>query len=106
MEDRQLPNIPRIASATSLALALALALSFLFAWYMTRQTHFLLAGLGFALVSPIWYRSPISFRSLFRPIGSRLTYKHTFTPIDGLLSLAGYAAILAGFVLWALRHWA
>ena len=106
MSDQQSSSIPKTASAASLALAVTLALSFLAIWYITSQTHFLLMGLGFALVSPIWYCSPISFRSLFLPIGTKPTYKHKFTPIDALLSLGGYATILVGLALWALRHWA
>ena len=106
MSDQQPSSIPRAASAASLALAVMLALSFLVTWYMTSQTHFLLLGLGFALVSPIWYRSPIFLRYISLPMGSSPVYKQEFTPIEGLLSLAGYATISIGLVLWALRHWA
>jgi hypothetical protein len=103
MNDTSTAEIPTSASIASLAIALTLAALCLFGWRSTNHLHLLLGGLGFAIVSPIWYLSPIRWRGFFGPKGSWVTYHRTFGPWAGLQSLIGYACIAAAIVLWLWR---
>ncbi|MCE5231679.1 MAG: hypothetical protein ABFC67_04490 [Mizugakiibacter sp.] len=103
MKDKETIEIPKSASVASLAIALLTAVILFIAWGYTGRAPFLVAGIGFIVVSPIWFLSPIDYRTLFGPVGGRTTYHRKFTPAQGLLSLVGYAMIFASIVIWLIQ---
>jgi hypothetical protein len=52
------------------------------------------AGFGFLVLAPLWYRSPVSFKALRAPLGERLTPRRTFTTLDILLTSMGYGLVV------------
>lgn len=93
-------GVPRLAATFSLAIALLAAAGLFLAWWNTHRLPFVVAAVGFLLVSPLWFLSPIDFRSLLGPLGSRATYRRRLTATQGLLALTGYTTLLAAIVLW------
>jgi len=101
--DALFKKIPTAASIASLAISLTLSALCLFGWWSTGHLHQLLAGLGFAILSPVWYASPIRWRSFFESNGRRVTYPHRFRPWEGLASLIGSVCLVAALLLWLVR---
>jgi hypothetical protein len=93
-------SVPIAASLLSMALMLGASMGCLFAGHATGARSYVLAGIGFLVLAPLWYRSPISIRAMLSPIGSRLTPCRQFSWIDTLLALVGYLLVLAAIPLW------
>lgn len=103
MNDQNSDGIPILASVTSLAVALVAATGLSILWWNSRTLPYALGAIGFLLVSPIWFLAPLDIRSVRRPLGSRATYRRKLTPLQGGLSLFGYAIILAAVVTWLVQ---
>jgi hypothetical protein len=86
-----------------LALMLLAELAACIAWQVTGSSAFLVAAMGFAVLAPLWYRSPVSFSALRQPLGTRLTRTRAFTTADKLFTLIGYGLVLAAIGLYLLR---
>jgi hypothetical protein len=78
----------------SLVLVLLAAVASCVAWRVTGALAYLVAGAGFVVLAPLWYRSPISLAALRRPIGARITQRREFTALDKLCTFFGYGLVL------------
>jgi hypothetical protein len=103
MSDRDVVEIPKAASLISLSIALSAAAGLSLAWWSDRSLPFALGAIGFLLVSPLWFLSPIRFRFMREPMGARASYRRKLTPFQAILSLVGYATILAALVAWCVQ---
>jgi hypothetical protein len=104
VSDDQVADMRKRDSLVSVALALAAAALLFIAWRRTDDPSPLLGGVGFLVVSPLWYRAPINFRKAFSsPIFSGTTYPATFGPLESVLSLVGYLTIAAAVLMWFYR---
>ena len=107
MHDQDESVIPKSASRASLGIAWLAATACLVAWSQTDRTPFLIAGIGFLVVSPIWYLSPPNFRAVFfGPLLGPIMYRRRFSNSEGLLALTGYAMLLTALVMGLHQWWA
>jgi hypothetical protein len=94
------PPTSTAESIFSLALMLGASGGFFFAWREAGSASYLVAGLGFLVLAPLWYRSPISFKALFlAPLSGRVTPRRSFQRIDIWLAFVGYTLILVALSL-------
>jgi hypothetical protein len=94
MRDQIPPNASPGESAFSLALMLIAAAVAFTAGIANSTLPYWVAGFGFLVLAPLWYRSPVSLKALRAPLGERLTHKRTFTTLDVLLTSIGYGLVL------------
>ena len=94
MSESQGPTISVASSLFSLVLMLAASAWCFIAWKGSGTVAYLVASLGFLVLAPLWYRSPMSIKALFGPIGGRLTPRRRFSKVDILLTFGGYALVL------------
>lgn len=84
----------KVESTVSLGLMMVAAAAAFTAGIATGTQSYLVAGFGFLALAPLWYRSPVSFKTLRAPVGERLTPSRTFTTLDILLTAIGYGLVL------------
>ena len=87
-------------SVVSMSLMLAASAGCFFAWREAGSGSYLAASLGFLVLSPLWYRSPLSTKALFlAPLGGRVTPRRSFHGVDTLLAFTGYTLILVALII-------
>ena len=95
-----LKPIPSLApSYLSMWLMLVASFGCFVAWWVYGAASFLIASLGFLVLAPLWFRSPVYFTTFFGAKGDRPTPRHRMTKLDLLLVLLGYTFILAAIAL-------
>ena len=67
------------------------------AWYVTSHIGYLIAGVGFLVVAPVWYQAPLTMSILKSPVGSNLKKPRMLSKTNQVLSLVSYSIILIGF---------
>ena len=102
MTEPSSPSVSVAASLFSMALMLVASACCLFAWRATGRTSCIVAGVGFVVLAPLWYRSPVSVKALLGPLGSRLTPRQKFSWLDIMLTFTGYPLLLVAIGLWLL----
>jgi len=96
------PSNPVAASLFSMGLMVAASALCLFAWHASGATSYIVASAGFLVLAPLWYRSPVSIKALFGPVGSKLTARRQFSWLDISLTFVGYPLLLVAIALWLL----
>ena len=94
MTNQTQPSASSLESAFSLGLMLLAAVAAFTAGIASATLPYLIAGFGFLVLAPLWYRSPVSFKMLRAPVGALLTPKRTFATLDILLTAIGYGLVL------------
>ena len=95
------PTVSTASSIFSLVLMLGASGGCFFAWRETSLASYLVASLGFLVLAPLWYRSPVSVKAFFlAPFSGRLTPRRPFQMIDILSAFIGYALLLVALSLW------
>ena len=89
----------KTASTISALMMIASSLASVAAWYITKHHGYLLAGIGFLIVTPVWYQAPITYSLLKAPVGYSFRNPRRLSRLNQLLSLIGYPMILVGFGL-------
>jgi len=95
-------NNSRISTVLNTLLIVAYSSACVIAWYMTSRIGYLIAGVGFLAIVPVWYQAPITVSILKAPIGSNIRRPRKLSRSNQVLSLVGYSIILIGvfFVLF------
>lgn len=63
---------------------------------------YLVASLGYLIVAPVWYRLPLSFEALRRPLRFHLTHRREMRIVDTLLTFIGYGLVFVAVGLFVL----
>ena len=110
--EREMEEVPdsstfRRDAWISAGFGLCAAAALLVRWWLTSSTPSLLAGLGLATLTRIWFIAPIDFvayaRSFNQPAfgKARIVHPHRrFSGFDGLLVLVGWGLLLASAISW------
>ncbi len=99
MNEYETSKIPAVDAYGSLGLALAAAAVCAYLYGTTTKIYYLLGGVGFVIISPIWFHAPIKFKKFFGPLKNRIVYRRKFSTTQGLLSLIGYAILVVAACL-------
>ena len=86
----------RVSSVLSTLLIVTFCATCVIAWYKTSNIGYLIAGVGFLVVAPVWYQAPISVSILKAPFGSSLKKPRKLSRLNQVLSLVGYLIIIIG----------
>ena len=87
------------SSTVSLALALLASAACFGLWAAIDGPWYFVAGLGFLIWSPVWYRSPILLKALSEPFGARVTLRRKFTRFDIFCVFIGQLLLLVAIAL-------
>ena len=65
-------------------------------WFMTDHFGYLIAGVGFLILAPVWYQAPITWAFFSGPIGLNFKNPGKLSMINSVLSLVGYPMLCIG----------
>ena len=100
MNDETQSARSRSEAVFSLAFVLLAAAASCIAWRVVGSLSYLIAAVGFVVLAPLWYRSPVSSSALRGPFGTRLTPRRNFTTLDKLCTFIGYGLLLTAVNLY------
>jgi len=97
MEFETAQDSSRISTVTGVLIVVTFFCLCVAQWYETSHVGYLISGVGFLVIAPVWYQAPLTMSILKAPVGSTLKKPRMLSKTNQVLSLVGYSIILIGF---------